>query len=381
MNRRQALAAAGGLLLPAGVFAQKPAQGTILAVNAVFDAVMEKHGVVGATVAVAKDGKLVTARGFGLSDADDKKALVTADTLFCIGSVTKAVTGLGILKLVDAGKVKLDDKLLDVVGKVKPAGGKIADERYQAITVRQLLSHTAGVPDRIEVKGVAEKAQEPEKVLAAALALPLDFAPGAEHRYSNSGFVVARLVLERAGKTEYEPFIRDEVLKPLGITRAVMETTKRQDGETERYARSPKGVKPAARNPSNWLFTASDLVRVAAAVAGVRGKAFLSQDTSREMLAPPPPPVKGRKDGYHVGLGWDRAIDGKGGRGFGKNGHKAGVHAWLEHRPDGHTWAFMINTTISPDPQPKPEAEILKPVTEILDAGPRWPERDLFGKK
>jgi len=140
-------------------------------------------------------------------------------------------------------------------------------------------------------------------------------------------------------------------------------------------------VKPADRNPSNWLFTASDLVKVATAVAGVRGKAFLTKETYHEMLAPPPPPVKGRKDGYHVGLGWDQAIDDKGGQGFAKNGSKAGVFAWLEHRPDGHTWAFMINTTISPDPKPKPEVEILKGVTEILDAAPKWPERDLFDKK
>lgn len=97
------------------------------------------------------------------------------------------------------------------------------------------MSHTAGIPDRLRANEEDDEDEDggsPAAALRTALSLPLDFAPGTQRRYSNSGFTIARLVIMRAGSAENEPFVRDKVLAPAGVTRAVMEAAEPVAGET-----------------------------------------------------------------------------------------------------------------------------------------------------
>ncbi len=107
--------------------------------------IITKYGVPGAAMSVAKDGRLVYSRGFGLADRETKEP-VQADSLFRVASVSKPLTAVGVLKLVEEGKVTLDTRVLSFIGR-----RAMADPRWNDITVRHLLRHSGGLdPDFCE---------------------------------------------------------------------------------------------------------------------------------------------------------------------------------------------------------------------------------------
>jgi CubicO group peptidase (beta-lactamase class C family) len=209
---------------------------------------------------------------------------------------------------------------------------------------------------------------------------PLDFTPGSEHRYSNLGYLILRLAIERAAGQPYEPFVRKQVLKPMGITRMVLERPKPIPEETTRYTVGPNGLKRAPHIPHNWLATPTDLVKFLTALTGARGQPFLSRETYERMLELPPPPIQPTANGKHVGLGWDGVRRTPAGDQFSKNGGKIGVSAWLEHLPNGVDWAFMLNTTPQRGTGKKPTAPraIIQRIDEAALALREWPATDLF---
>src|SRR5262249_12763406 len=105
--------------------------------------IMERHGIPGAALAVAKDGKLVYAKGFGWADL---AAGITVDirTLFGLASPSKPIPALAIRLLLERGQLALDDRVFDLLKHIKPARGARVDPRLKTITVRQLLNHTGG---------------------------------------------------------------------------------------------------------------------------------------------------------------------------------------------------------------------------------------------
>lgn len=118
--------------------------------NKVMRQVLREKEVPGGSLAIAKDGRLVFARGFGLADVEGRVP-VRPKTLFNIASCTKAITGMAILKLVDEGKLDLDTPFLEVVKDINPPPGAKIDQAVRRITVRQLLYHSgdSGEPRRI----------------------------------------------------------------------------------------------------------------------------------------------------------------------------------------------------------------------------------------
>ena len=356
------------------------------AFDTIMDEVLEERQVVGGSLAIAKDGRLVLAKGYGLADVESKRP-VTPETLFCIGSVTKAVSGVATLKLVDEGKLRLEAKLVDLLAEFNPPGVEPADPRLREVTVHQILYHGAGIPDRVKGtrRGQDDGEDDEDDASESAEAMyknlfkqPLDFAPGSQHKYSNSGYLILRLAIEHAAKRPYVPFVREEILAPMGISRIEMEAAKPIPAETGRYVRGPKGLKAAVRNPRNWLASPGDMVRFVTALDGSRGAPFLSKRIYRRMLAPPPPPVTAAPNGKHVGLGWDAVRNLPNGDDYSKNGGKPGVSAWLEHLPNGVSWAFMINTTRADKSDPNPAREIVRRVNQAIDSTKNWPKINLF---
>jgi hypothetical protein len=144
----------------------------------------------------------------------------------------------------------------------------------------------------------------------------------------------------------------------MGITRMRMERKDFGPGEVRRYAaggkKEVKGGYPVPAGETtdreyggNWVASAPDLVRFLTALDGSRAKPFLKPKTRAKMLAPPPPPFKRvlKATDLHVGLGWERVQRiGKGWQ-YSKAGGRAGVSAWIEHLPDGGSWAVLFNTS------------------------------------
>ena len=175
-----------------------PVTGKTVPELAAFDVMMrgfmEKHEIPGAALAVVKDGRLVYARGFGYSDLK-KREPVKPGALFRIASISKPVTAVAILRLVQQKKLSLDERVTDIVT-LKPHTNGIGDEldkRWKTVTVRQLLHHTGGWDRSVSfdpmfravqfAKELKVKAPAgPNHVIRCMLGRKLDFDPGKEIR-------------------------------------------------------------------------------------------------------------------------------------------------------------------------------------------------------
>ncbi len=168
----------------------------------------EKTGFSGALLLV-KNGKVLLQKGYGYADCDRKRK-VTPDMVFDIGSLTKPITGVAILKLQSQGKLKVDDPIS------RHLDGVPADK--SAITILHLLRHTSGLQD---VFGDDEAYVTKEWLVRSALDSKLRFKPGepgdVEDTYSNAGYSLLGAIIEKISGTSYEEYVSKNVLKPAGL--------------------------------------------------------------------------------------------------------------------------------------------------------------------
>jgi CubicO group peptidase (beta-lactamase class C family) len=161
------------------------------------------------SVLIAKDGKVILSKGYGLAKRDSKLAN-GPDTLFDIGSLTKQFTAAAILKLEEQGKLATSDLLSKYTGTVP--------KDKAAITLHHLLTHTSGLPREVPISsGTTER----DALVAAALATPLRSKPGAEFCYTNAGFDLLAAVVELASQQRFEDYVKAELFAPAGLTRTV----------------------------------------------------------------------------------------------------------------------------------------------------------------
>ncbi len=369
LTRRTLLQAGLSLAFAQGAFARRlgaqprRVEPDFSPVDGIMEQLIARFHIAGASLGLFYRGRLMLSRGYGLADVARRRP-VEPTTLFSTASVSKPITAVGILKLIEQGKLALDTRVMALLSDLRPLPGqRLADPRFRKITVHDLLFHGGGLPHDARLPGTVkpEEGTESEEQVQLQyrwlLGQPLKFDPGTQHAYSNAGFVVLRLVVERVVGQEYGSFIKQQVLKPMDITRMRLEEPgDYRPDESLRY--NVGGRQPAVRNVANWLATGTSLARFAAAVAGsVGGPPFLGEKVTALMLERPPslnlPP------GPHVGLGWETAQQFPNAYRFSKNGGKPGVQAWLEHLPSGIDFAFLFNTS-APKEGPKPMGEARK---------------------
>ena len=364
----------------------------------VFDDIMNEalrvRGIPGGALAIAKDGKLLVARGYGLVNLQTREA-VTLDTLFSTASVTKTITAVAVLRLMDQGKLSLDDPVYSLLGKPRPLGRAVIDPQVQKITVRQLLLHTGGWNSRYhsdvlrQTQKISRSSGEKlplsaKTVMRYGLGQPLDFAPGTESHFCNFGYFLVKMAAEAAARQPYETYVRQQILRPMGISEMRMEQLAPAYAarEAHRYGAGGRelagGREPIAAPAGNWLASVVDLARFLASVSSTRGKTFLSSNARRQMLAVPPAPLLPRHNGSHLGLGWDSVTDGPDGIQFHKTGSAAGVRVLIEHRTDGIDWVLMLNSEGQSQDRPPAAGEIGDRIRQAIDATHDWPDRNLF---
>jgi N-acyl-D-amino-acid deacylase len=375
---------------------------------------MAEHNIPGGQLAIVRHGKLVYARGFGWADRDAKEP-VQPESLFRIASVSKPITAVAILKLVDQGKLKLDDKVLDHL-KYEPhfeEGGKF-DERWNQIDIRHCLSHTGGwdreksYDPMFQAIRMSKSMQIdlpilPEQVIRYQLGQPLDFDPGERYAYSNFGYCLLGRVIEKLTGQPYEKYVQDEVLKPLGITRARIGGSledQRAEGEVRYYAVGDRTgvatVGPGAGEKEvpvsygvwrqetldahgGWIASAPDLAKFAAAFdfddAGGTSSKLLTRESVNAMF------------GSHVmitaatdaraarfyGLGWftesapgQQAVIARHG------GALACTASSLMHFPDGTNLAVLFNLGQDKDGKFLGRG-IEGPLTDLVRSVKEWP--------
>ncbi|MGJ5817615.1 serine hydrolase [Paludibaculum fermentans] len=162
-------------------------------------------------VLVAKDGKIVLSKGYGLANFE-WNVPVTPDTKFRLGSITKQFTAMAVLLLSDQGQLKVDDPVCNYVAP--------CPEAWKPITLHHLLTHTSGIPNFTAFASYAKTmsvASPPAESLKRFLNEPLDFPPGSKFSYSNSGYVLLGYIIEKVSGGTYEDYLRKNILTPLGM--------------------------------------------------------------------------------------------------------------------------------------------------------------------
>lgn len=376
---------------------------------------MAEHKLPGAAVAVTRGGKLVYARGFGHANVEAGLG-VQPDALFRTASVSKPITAVGVLILVDRGKVKLDEPVLKYV-RLKPAG-EAFDKRWERVTVRQCLQHTGGwdrskkggfdpiaVPGRISRELNLNGAPAPDDIIRYMMGQPLDFDPGARFAYSNLGYLVLGRVIEAVTGQKYEPWVQRNVFVPLGVRAAALgRGVPEARPKTEvRYYDSGSRTGPCLYPPragqrvplpdgaqnvegfeahGGWIASAVDLVRFAAALDYGRKSPLLSAEAIKEMWARPEGtagsgPDQKPRDVYY-GCGWNVRPVGTAGRAnTWHNGLISGTSTLLVRRWDGLNWAVLFNTDANA--AGKHPADLIDgPMHTAAGAVKKWPGGDLF---
>jgi CubicO group peptidase (beta-lactamase class C family) len=184
------------------------------AVDKAFVAAAEKAKVPGAVLGIVDNGQLVYVKTYGIRDAA-ANAPVAEDTRFRIASMTKGFTAMAILKLRDAGKLRLDDPVAKYVPEL--ANLKYPTKDSPVITIRHLLTHSEGFPE--DNPWGDRQLAITNATLAAWMkaGIPFSNAPGVAYEYSNYGFGILGQIVERVSGVPYKDYVRDQILKPLGM--------------------------------------------------------------------------------------------------------------------------------------------------------------------
>jgi CubicO group peptidase (beta-lactamase class C family) len=183
--------------------------------TAQIDALMRDYAgsVPGASVLVIRDGETVVRRSYGLANLEEK-ASASPDTNYRLASLTKQFTAAAILLLAQDQRLTLDDRVRQWLPSLPAAADKI--------TVRHLLTHTSGLIDYEDVmEGTTVPLRDADVLRLLEKHDRLNFQPGTGYRYSNSGYALLALTVERASGQTFATFLRDRIFKPLGMSKTV----------------------------------------------------------------------------------------------------------------------------------------------------------------
>ncbi len=220
--------------------------------------VLAKTGVPSASVAIVKDGRIAYLQAYG--DARLKsRTPAQLEMRYSIGSISKQFTATAILLLQQEGKLSLDDKVAKFIPNLT---------RAPEVTIRQLLSHTSGYQDYWPQNYVPPFMLQPitaEKIMDQWARKPLDFDPGTKWQYSNTNYVIAGVIVERASGIPLFQFLQQKVFAPLGM-KSVANIDQQNLGETDPtgYTRYGLGaLRVAPKEGKGWLFAAGELAMTA----------------------------------------------------------------------------------------------------------------------
>jgi N-acyl-D-amino-acid deacylase len=316
------------------------------------------------------------ARGYGLADLSRHEP-VLPESLFRIASLSKPITAVAVLKLVEEGSLSLDTPAFHLLDDFEPPVGATLDPRLYDITIRHLLEHSGGwdanvsfdpmFPSQraalgLELPGTADC----EAIIRFMLSRPLDFDPGNQYAYSNLGYCVLGRVIEQVSGQTYQEYVRSQILAPIGVERMYLGRSRLSDrhpAEVRYYARGEASLAQSVypdqpgRVPwpyggfyleamdahGGWIGSAVDLARFVSALDSAHPLAILQAETLDKMLSRPATPLwEGRPDYY--ALGW-RVRPARKGATWWHTGSMPGSTAVLYRTPRGRIWVALFNAS------------------------------------
>jgi CubicO group peptidase (beta-lactamase class C family) len=375
--RRAAPALILAALLPAAARAQSPAAPAIpdsvrVAANRVFAAWTATDGP-GCAVEVARDGRVVHQNGYGMANLETGTPITPA-SVFHLASVSKQFTAAAVLLLARDGKLSLDDDVRKHLPELPDYGHRI--------TIRHLLMHTSGLRDQWDLLAMARGRFEENRITEAdvleivARQKALNYVPGAEYLYSNTGYTLAGTIVRRVSGKSLRDFAEERIFRPLGMTR-----TQFQDDYTRVIANRAAGY--ARRPTGRWhvslpnydtygatsLFSdVGDLLRWQANFTKpvVGDSAMFAEMTALRPLA------NGDTSAYGLGLIAERH---RGARVVSHGGADAGYRTWLGRFPDHDLDVVVLcnASTSNPAALARAVADVFLPPTLAAAALPMPP--------
>ena len=194
--------------------------------------------IAGISVAVQRTGQPSSPhvlREFGFADTR-RQSPVTSNTVFHVASVSKYITAVLTLALVEQGRLALDDDITKYVSEAPTQGRRV--------TIRQLLNHTSGLFNYTALSDAAENERKDlshADVLALIKDKPFDFEPGTSWRYSNTGFYLVGMAVERVMGQPYAAVLRDQMFGPFRMSSSSLCTTRDTVTDLRRRTRCPRG--------------------------------------------------------------------------------------------------------------------------------------------
>jgi CubicO group peptidase (beta-lactamase class C family) len=340
------------------------------------------YGVPGATAAISKDGKIVYMRAFGYSDIANTAATQPYN-LFRIASLSKQITSIAIMKMMQNGQLTMDSKVFGTGGILQNhpvfSLAAITDSRIYNITIQHLLEHSAGwnrelncnpnpttpypyflggcdpisFPLRVTTLTGTANPVSKEALIKFLLEKGLDFAPGTGYNYSNIGYLILGRVIEKISGVSYEKYVQDSILAPLGIfdmhiAKNLLSEKQEREGEyvgngyttlscynTGQYVPWEYGgfSVNAMDAHGGWIASSRDMLKLLAAVDGFNTKPDILQPATITAMVTPSANSQYYAKGWQVNSfnNWwhTGAIDGT-------------ACEWVRSA-GGYTWIFILN--------------------------------------
>ncbi len=370
-------------------------------IDRLFESFISRYNIKGASVAVARNEKLVYAKGFGLANTETAEE-VQPGHIFRIASVSKLVTAVGILKLMEEGKVALEDQ---VFGKEGILYDEIfldyRDERVEQIKVRNLLNHTSGWSRRrgdpafnslyIARKMNIDPPADETMIIKYSLSKNLSYTPGTTYSYSNLGYIVLGKIIEKISGMPYEDYVVMNILKPLGINDMHIGKSLYHEkfpnevhyyeppGSSMCYAFDGSGrMVPKSYGGNNievlgaaggWVASAPELARFLSAIDGFERLPDLLSDSTINIMTDPYLAGKGL-------FGW-RGTDRHGT--WWRTGTLSGSLAFTLRMENGLNWVVLLNT--SGYKRQRLHNKISRTIFAASYRVKEWPDYDLFVEK
>jgi CubicO group peptidase (beta-lactamase class C family) len=310
---------------------------TARVVNRVFDAFRDTEGP-GCAVAVSRGGRLVYEHGYGMANLETATPIQPA-SIFHVASVSKQFTATAIMLLARDGKLSVDGNIRKYIPEIPDYG--------TPITIRHLLTHTSGLRDQWALIGLARGRFEENRITEADVMdiVPrqkaLNFTPGAEYLYSNTGFTLLAVIVKRVSGQSLRDFADARIFKPLGMTRTHFhdDYTMLVPGRTSAYVQRGAGWRVSIPNfdvygATSLFTTVGDLLKWEANFDNpvVGDRAIFDQMQTRARLS------NGDTTAYGFGLVVSRY---RGARVVEHNGADAGYRSYVGRFPD-HGLAVAI---------------------------------------
>ncbi|QNF31863.1 beta-lactamase family protein [Adhaeribacter swui] len=320
---------------------------------------LQQYQIPGISLAIVKNEKLVFAKSYGYANLETKQP-VDNQSLFRIASISKPVTVVAILKLVQDGKLKLTDKVFGANGILgNDYGTAPANSNVSAITVQDLLEHKSGWINQPNDPIVANPTYSYKELIAEVVQTrPLTYTPGSTYYYSNFGYCVLGRIIEKVSGKTYSAFVQSEILQPLNIIDMRIAGNSPQQNALNEVTYYQPDDNPYAYNISRmdanggWLASATDLMRLMVHIDRNNQK---SDIISKDLL----------NQTYMGYFNWSHT------------GSLPGTSTLLTRLDDEYSFAILANTRNNTQPFQITEAfESTVKNQTLLKTD--WPEIDLF---